>query len=189
MLRRNGPVIKSVELVLRLRGNLWWKRFLKEVGLEPGVKERGSYGWWEWWVDSQLHEQASQRQRDWNEVDGQLPHDSSCGDVVTQTVDVQESLSRNFATDSMLNLIAKEFWKIRSPFGRVAAMVTVTDAVLLRDRRSWDACLSFWHHWARRWTWQSVTHGQCNARPTVTFPATGHCHCALVGTHFPSCSG
>jgi len=45
MLRRNGPVIKSVELVLRLRGNLWWKRFLKEVGLEPGVKERGSYGW------------------------------------------------------------------------------------------------------------------------------------------------
>jgi len=24
----------------------------KEVGLEPGVKERGSYGWWEWWVGS-----------------------------------------------------------------------------------------------------------------------------------------
>jgi len=24
---------------------------VEEVGLEPGVKERGSYGWWEWWVD------------------------------------------------------------------------------------------------------------------------------------------
>jgi len=30
---------------------------------------------------------------------------------VTQTVDVRESLSRNFVTDSMLNLIAKEFGK------------------------------------------------------------------------------
>ena len=27
----------------------------------------------------------------------------------------------------------------------------------------------------------SVTHGQCNARPTVTFPATGH-HRPLAGT-------
>jgi len=24
---------------------------INEVGLEPGVKERGSYGRWEWWVD------------------------------------------------------------------------------------------------------------------------------------------
>jgi len=47
MLRRNGSVMKSVESVLRL----WWKRFVKEVGLEVGVKERGSYVWWEWWVD------------------------------------------------------------------------------------------------------------------------------------------
>jgi len=23
----------------------------KEVGLEPGVKEGGSYGWWKWWAD------------------------------------------------------------------------------------------------------------------------------------------
>jgi len=45
MLRRNGPVVKSVESVLRLEGSLWWERFVKEVGLEPGVKERGSYGW------------------------------------------------------------------------------------------------------------------------------------------------
>jgi len=44
MLRRNGPVIK-VESVLRLEGSLWWERFVKKVGLEPGVKERGSYGW------------------------------------------------------------------------------------------------------------------------------------------------
>jgi len=45
MLRRNGPVVKSVESVLRLEGNLWWERFVKEVGLEAGVKERGSYEW------------------------------------------------------------------------------------------------------------------------------------------------
>jgi len=44
MLRRNGPVMKSVELVLRLERSLWWERFVKEVGLEAGVKERGSYG-------------------------------------------------------------------------------------------------------------------------------------------------
>ena len=45
MLRRNGPVTKSVEAVLRPEESLWWERFVKEVGLEPGVKERGSYGW------------------------------------------------------------------------------------------------------------------------------------------------
>jgi len=45
MLRRNYPVIKSVESVLRLEKSLWWERFVKEVGLQPGVKERGSYGW------------------------------------------------------------------------------------------------------------------------------------------------
>jgi len=44
MLRRNGPVVKSVESVLRLEGSLWGERFVEEVG-EPGVKERGSYGW------------------------------------------------------------------------------------------------------------------------------------------------
>ena len=45
MLRRNGPVVKSVESVLRLEGSLCGERFVEEVGLEPGVKERGSYGW------------------------------------------------------------------------------------------------------------------------------------------------
>jgi len=45
MLRRNGPVVKSVESVLRLKGSLWGEGFVEEVGLEPGVKERGSYGW------------------------------------------------------------------------------------------------------------------------------------------------
>ena len=29
MLRRNGPVMKSVESVLRLEGSLWWERFVK----------------------------------------------------------------------------------------------------------------------------------------------------------------
>ena len=45
MLRRNGSVVKSVVSVLRLEGSLWWERFVKEVGLEAEVKERGSYGW------------------------------------------------------------------------------------------------------------------------------------------------
>jgi len=45
MLRINGPVVKSVESVLRLEGSLWWERFVEEVGLELRVKERGSYGW------------------------------------------------------------------------------------------------------------------------------------------------
>ena len=32
MLRRNGPVVKSVESVLRLEGSLWGgERFVKEV--------------------------------------------------------------------------------------------------------------------------------------------------------------
>jgi len=30
---------------------------------------------------------------------------------------------------------------------------------------------------------KSVTHGQCDARPTVTFPAAGH-HRPLAGTKF-----
>jgi len=48
MLRRNGTVIKSIESVLRLKGSIWWERFVKEVGLElevkreREVKERGS---------------------------------------------------------------------------------------------------------------------------------------------------
>ena len=40
MLSRNGPVMKSMESVLRLEGSLWWERFVKEVGLEPGVNDR-----------------------------------------------------------------------------------------------------------------------------------------------------
>jgi len=41
MLRSNSPV--------KVRGeSLWWERFVKEVGFDPGVEERGSYGWWEW---------------------------------------------------------------------------------------------------------------------------------------------
>jgi len=43
MLRRNGPVIKTAESVLRLEGSRWWERFVKEVGLEQAVKVRGSY--------------------------------------------------------------------------------------------------------------------------------------------------
>jgi len=32
-------VIKSVESVLRPEESVWWERFVKEVGFEPGVKE------------------------------------------------------------------------------------------------------------------------------------------------------
>jgi len=45
MLRRNSPVIKSVESVLRPEECLGWERLVKELGFEAGVKERGSYGW------------------------------------------------------------------------------------------------------------------------------------------------
>jgi len=45
MLRRNGPVMNSEESVLTPEGIWWEERFVKEVGLEVGVKERGSYGW------------------------------------------------------------------------------------------------------------------------------------------------
>jgi len=38
-------VVKPVESVLMLEGSLWWERFVKELGLEAGVKERRSYGW------------------------------------------------------------------------------------------------------------------------------------------------
>ena len=31
MLRRNGPVVKSVKSVLTLEGSLWWERFVKEA--------------------------------------------------------------------------------------------------------------------------------------------------------------
>jgi len=44
MLRRNGPVIKPWSQSLGWKGG-WWERFVKTVGLEPGVKERGIYGW------------------------------------------------------------------------------------------------------------------------------------------------
>jgi len=38
--RKKRPGVKSVKSVLWLEGSLWWERFVKEVGLEPGVKER-----------------------------------------------------------------------------------------------------------------------------------------------------
>jgi len=37
---KNGDAQKkSAESVLRLEGSLWWERFVKKVGLEPGLKE------------------------------------------------------------------------------------------------------------------------------------------------------
>jgi len=52
------------------------------------------------------------------------------------------------------------------------------DAVLLPDPVQ--------GHWARRWipigyTTESVTHGQCDARPTVIFPANGRYQLILLG--------
>jgi len=32
---------------------------------------------------------------------------------------------------------------------------------------------------------QSMTHGWCNAKPTITFPIMEHCSCLLADTHFP----
>jgi len=43
MLRKKRSSHKAVESVLRTEGSLWWERFEEKVGLEPGVKERGTY--------------------------------------------------------------------------------------------------------------------------------------------------
>jgi len=51
MLRKKRTSHKVVELVLRTEGSLWWERFEEKVGLEMEVKERGTYGRWEWWVE------------------------------------------------------------------------------------------------------------------------------------------
>jgi len=45
LFRRNGPVIKSAESVLWPEESPWWETFMKEVGFEPRLKERWSYGW------------------------------------------------------------------------------------------------------------------------------------------------
>ena len=39
MLRRNGPVMKSVKSVLQLKESLRWEKLMKEVGFETEVKE------------------------------------------------------------------------------------------------------------------------------------------------------
>jgi len=52
MLRRNGPVIISRGVSPEAgRESMVGKICEKGIGLEPGVKERGSYGWREWGVD------------------------------------------------------------------------------------------------------------------------------------------
>jgi len=42
MLRRNGPVIQSMESVLRPTERLWWERFVKEGSFEPGADGESS---------------------------------------------------------------------------------------------------------------------------------------------------
>jgi len=43
LLRRNGPVVKSVESVLRLEGSLWWERFVKELQFKGPFTGRALY--------------------------------------------------------------------------------------------------------------------------------------------------
>jgi len=45
MLRRNGPVINRGVSPEAGRESMVGKMCEKGIGLEPGVKERGSYGW------------------------------------------------------------------------------------------------------------------------------------------------
>jgi len=76
MLRRNGPVMKSVESVLRLEGSPWGERFVEEVGLEPGVKQRGSYmdgesGELTEWEEVVGAWTGRTETEGWNEVDGE----------------------------------------------------------------------------------------------------------------------
>jgi len=76
MLRRNGPVIKAVESVLEAgRESMVGK--ICEKGRSWAGSERERQLWmvtvesWESKKMWQEHEQGSQRQRDWNEVDGE----------------------------------------------------------------------------------------------------------------------
>jgi len=63
MLRRNGPVIKSVESFLRPEESLWWERFVKEVGLSREWKREGVMRVVSWQSEKiwYKHEQPSQR--------------------------------------------------------------------------------------------------------------------------------
>jgi len=45
MLRRNGPVIKSTESVLRPEWSLWWERFVKEVVFSSAGSETEREFW------------------------------------------------------------------------------------------------------------------------------------------------
>jgi len=45
MLRRNGPVIQSRGVSPEAGRESMVGKICEKVGLEPGVKERGSYGW------------------------------------------------------------------------------------------------------------------------------------------------
>jgi len=72
MLRRNGPVIKPWSQSWGPKGvyggkDLWKGREWKREGVvdgETGISWESKKMW-------QEHEQGSQRQRDWNEVDGE----------------------------------------------------------------------------------------------------------------------
>ena len=46
MLRRNGPVVKSVESVLRLEGSLRWERFVKDYAVSFMCTLLLIDGWW-----------------------------------------------------------------------------------------------------------------------------------------------
>jgi len=51
MLRSSGKQSgDSVELVLQKK-KATMRRICRKKGFKPGMKEWGSDGWWEWWVD------------------------------------------------------------------------------------------------------------------------------------------
>jgi len=54
--KRSGHKVRGVS---HAAGKIWWERFVKEVGFEPEVKERGSYdvchsffGWLVGWLNT-----------------------------------------------------------------------------------------------------------------------------------------
>jgi len=57
------------------------------------------------------------------------------------------------------------------------------------SRVGWVLISILGHESVGRYIKESVTQGQCDARPTVTFPTAEHCHCHLAGTRFLSCQG
>jgi len=71
---RNTKLISTEDLVCIVdregrqswdrRESISWEGFVKRVGFKPGVKERRSGRWWEWWIDRKTRHDVGRGQWD-----------------------------------------------------------------------------------------------------------------------------